>query len=399
MPETRPVPLPYRRERSWPFAPAAELVRLRSEEPLSRIPMPIPADPDLRVWLATRYSDVRGIMADPRFSNAPGPDEPRTRTRSATPPSLLGVDPPEHTRLRRPLTREFTVRGVNAMRTRIEEIVADRLAAMERAGPPADLLRDFALPVPVLVICELLGVPYRDRGDFRRRSDTLLDHSLGQEERARAAEETAAYMRALVQRHRADPGPELLGRLVREHGAVLTDADLVGLGSLLLVGGHETTANMLALGTLLLLRSPDQLAVVRDDPDAVAPAVEELLRYLSIVHFGVIRRATEDVTVAGRLVRAGELVVCSLPSANRDRDLLPDQPDRLDVTRRPVPHVAFGHGVHQCVGQQLARAELRIALPALLRRFPDLRLDVPFERIRYRDHALVYGVVSLPVRW
>jgi cytochrome P450 len=190
----------------------------------------------------------------------------------------------------------------------------------------------------------------------------------------------------------------MLGMLVREHGEELTDDELVGIGNLLLIAGHETTSNMLGLGTLALLQHPEQLALVRDDPAVVAPAVEELLRWLTIVHSGVVRTATVDVELAGHTIPAGDLVVCSLPTANRDPALLRD-PETLDVTRGAAGHVAFGHGVHHCLGAPLARMEMRIAFPALLRRFPGLALDVPFADVPFRAFHFIYGLQALPVRW
>ncbi|MFF4625528.1 cytochrome P450 [Nonomuraea jabiensis] len=296
------------------------------------------------------------------------------------------------------MTGQFTVRRIKAFRPRFAELVDDALDRMEQAGGPVDLMTAYALPLPSLVICELLGVPYEDRADFQRRSDTMLDLSLTMEEQLANAIAMNAYMGGLVAVQRSDPGENILGMLVRQHGDDLSDEDLTGIGNLLLIAGHETTANMLGLGTLLLLRHPDQLALVRDDPTVVNGAVEEMLRYLSIVNNGVIRTATEEFTLAGQVIRKGERVVMSLPAANRDPALL-SEPDRFDVTRRPSAHVAFGHGIHQCLGQQLARMELRIALPALLRRFPGLRLAVPYEDLRYRVLAPVNGVLSLPVAW
>ncbi|MFI7055854.1 cytochrome P450 [Streptosporangium canum] len=256
----------------------------------------------------------------------------------------------------------------------------------------------FALPLPSLMICELLGVPYEDRADFQRHSNTMLDLSLTMEEQFANTMEMHTYMGDLLAVQRENPGADILGMLVREHGDELSDDDLIGIGNLLLIAGHETTANMLGLGTLLLLRHPDQLVRVQEEPEVVNGAIEEMLRYLSIVNNGAIRTATEEFALAGQVIHEGERVAVSLPSANRDPALMAE-PDTFDVTRRPSAHVAFGHGIHQCLGQQLARMELRLALPALLRRFPTLRLAVPHEELRYREPAPVNGVLSLPVTW
>ncbi len=336
-----------------------------------------------------------------RFSNAsaliglpePSDEQERARSRAGL---LLVLDPPEHSRLRRMLTPEFTAGRMRRLEPRVTAIVEEHLDALAAAGPPADLVPSFALPVPSLVISELLGVPVADRESFQRRAGRQFDLSLPVDELRRAAVDSRAYMRTLVVAARADPGEDLLGMLVREHGDDVTDDELVGIGSLLLVAGHETTSNMLSLGLLALLRHPAQLALVRDDPAAAGPAVEELLRYLSVVHTGVARTARVDLELAGQPIAAGDLLLCSLPSVNR---AVGERPDELDVARGAPGHVAFGHGVHHCIGAPLARMELRIALPALLRRFPGLALAVPDEELAYRELHTAYGVHALPVTW
>jgi cytochrome P450 len=398
MAETPVMPVHVLRDR---FDPVAELGRLRTEEPVSLVTMPWGG----QAWLVTRYQDVREVLGDAgRFSNVRRAD-PRmaengeSGARPAAPPGfLLGLDPPEHTRLRRMLTPEFTVKRMRRLEPRIAGIVTEHLDAMERAGPPADLVQAFALPVPSLVICELLGVPYRDRADFQRCSNVRLDMSTPLEERMQASAAGRAYLLGLVRRQRREPGEDMIGMLVRDHGDELTDEELAGIGDLLLLAGHETTSNMLGVGTALLLQHPDQLELLRAEPSRVDGAVEELLRYLSIVHTLMPRTAVVDLTLSGQLVKAGEVVICSLPSANRDETVM-SGPERLDITRKPTPHVAFGHGIHHCVGAGLARMEMRIAFPALLRRFPQLRLDVPIEEVSFRPDSVVYGVQSLPVRW
>ena len=311
---------------------------------------------------------------------------------------LIGFDPPEHTRLRRMLTPEFTVRRMRRLEPRISEIVEAALDDLERAGKPADLVAHFALPVPSLVICELLGVPYADRAEFQDRSARLLDTSLPMEQRGATLREDRAYMAGLVARAQADPGEDMLGMLVREHGDDLSTDELIGIARLLLLAGHETTSNMLGLGTLALLRHPDQLAMIREDPARVEPAVEELMRWLSIVQALPPRTTTTDVEIAGHAIPAGSLVMLSLPAANRDRAFI-DDPDTLDITREAAGHVAFGHGVHHCLGAPLARMEMRIAFPALLRRFPGLALAEPDKQADFRVFSAVYGLRALPVTW
>lgn len=361
----------------------------------------------MTVYLVTRHDDVKQVLSDhERFSNGrppgfvvPGaPTLSEQELTSARAGNLLGLDPPEHQRLRRMLTPEFTIRRIKRLEPRIVEIVQTHLDMMETAGAPVDLVEHFALPIPSLVICELLGVPYEDRDDFQHRSARQLDLSLPVTERLELQRAGRAYMRSLVERARRQPGDDILGMLVREHGTELTDDELVGIAGLLLLAGHETTSNMLGLGTLALLRHPQQLATVRDDPDAVGPAVEELLRWLSIVHTAIPRITTTDVEINGVAIPAGQLVFVSLPSGNRDPDFI-DAPDVLDVGRGAAGHLAFGHGVHHCLGAPLARMEMRVAFPALLQRFPALRLAEDFADVQFRTFHFIYGLKSLLVDW
>ncbi|GAA3310909.1 cytochrome P450 [Nonomuraea dietziae] len=378
--------------------PVEELTRARDGEGVVQVVTPFgqPA------YLVLRHGDVREVLSDPtRFSNAVTPfaaagemsQEEQDKLRAGF---LLAFDPPEHTRLRRMLTPEFTIRRMRRLEPRIVEIVEAALDDLERAGKPADLVSHFALPVPSLVICELLGVPYADRAEFQERSVRLLDISLPVEEQTAALRENRAYMAGLVARAQADPGEDMLGMLVREHGDDLSTDELNGIAALLLLAGHETTSNMLGLGTLALLRHPDQLAVIREDPTRVEPAIEELLRWLSIVHSPSPRTTTTDVEIAGHVIPAGSLVLLSLPAANRDGGHI-ENPDTLDITRGAPGHIAFGHGVHHCLGAPLARMEMRIAFPALLRRFPNLTLAD--EQADFRVFSTVYGLNSLRVTW
>jgi len=393
-------PLHMRRDA---FDPTPELREIRETAGVRTITSTFGMD----VLLVTRHEDVKTVLSDhERFSNGrppgffvPGaPTVSEQEQASARAGNLLGLDPPEHQRLRRMLTPEFTIRRMNRLQPRIVEIVEAQLDAMEKAGPPADLMSSFALPIPSLVICELLGVPYDDREDFQRRSARQLDLSIPIPERMELQRHARAYMRSLVERARRQPGEDILGMLVREHGTELTDDELIGIAGLLLLAGHETTSNMLGLGTLALLRHPDQLAEVRDDPDAVGPAVEELLRWLSIVHSAIPRITTTDVEIAGAHLQAGRLVFASLPSGNRDPDFI-DSPEALDIRRGAPGHLAFGHGVHHCLGAPLARMEMRIAFPALLRRFPALALAEDFADVQFRSFHFIYGLKSLEVTW
>ncbi|MFI0822013.1 cytochrome P450 [Streptomyces sp. NPDC021098] len=390
------LPLEMRREG---FDPVEELGRVRDDQGVLRqmTPFGVPA------YLVLRHENVREVFSDAtRFSSAlttfPDADgmseEERAKLRAG---NVIAFDPPEHTRLRRILTPEFTMRRMRRLEPRITAIVESALDDLEQAGKPADLVAHFALPVPSMVICELLGVPYADRKEFQDRAARLLDLSAPVEDRNAARWEDREYMAGLVARAQADPGEDMLGMLVREHGHDLTADELIGIASLLLLAGHETTANMLGLGTLALLRHPDQLAMLREDPARIGPAVEELLRWLSIVP-SLVRTTTTDMEIAGHTIPVGSLVAPSPLAANRDRALL-DAPDTLDITRGAVRHVAFGHGVHHCLGAPLARMEMRIAFPALLGRFPGLALAGPDEQADFRAPSAVFGLRSLQVTW
>jgi cytochrome P450 len=396
--------LTYTTERERPLDPPDEFTGLRQQTPIHRMTY---ADGHLG-WLVTGYSAARAILADARFSNRPEHIHPPLPGRMEftkqaqeqglrVPPGFfIRTDPPEHTRYRKLLTGQFTVRRMKQLEPRIVEITEACLDAMEAAGKPVDLVQEFALPIPSLVICELLGVPYDDRDQFQDDTKLLVNLETQADDVLRAMGRVSAYLNGLIQRKRAKPEDDLLSGLV-ETGE-LNDEELTGVAFLLLVAGHETTANMLGLGTYALLTNPAQLAIMRDDPAAVENGVEELLRYLTIIHIGPIRTALADVEIEGRLIKEGDSVTIQLPVANRDPSRFPDG-DRLDLTRSASGHLTFGHGIHQCLGQQLARAEMRIGYPALLRRFPGLRLAVPPEEVPMRSDMSIYGVHRLPVTW
>jgi cytochrome P450 len=382
------MPLYMRRDG---FGPVPELGRARDAEGVVEIMTPF----GLTVYVVTRHEDIRRVFADAgTFSSAKGSFSGSARRDGM----LIMYDPPEHTRLRKMLTPEFTVHRMRRLEPRISEIVDAALDDLERAGKPADLVPLFALPVPSLVICELLGVPFADRDGFQGRSARMLDMSLPHGEQVKAGRENREYMAELVARAQADPGEDMLGMLVREHKDDLDTEELTGVADLLLLAGHETTSNMLGLGTLALLQHPDQLALVRDDPSRVEAAVEELLRWLSIVHTLPPRKTTAQVEIAGRVIPEGSLIIPSIPAANRDGSFIED-PETLDVTRGAQGHVAFGHGVHHCLGAPLARMEMRIAFPALLRRFPGLTLADPAAEPAFNIYGVVFGLKSLPVTW
>ncbi|TMR36563.1 cytochrome P450, partial [Nonomuraea zeae] len=379
-----------------PFDPPADLAKLRETRPIARLSYP----DGHQGWLVTGYALVREVLADRRFSarselrHIPI-EQPAGQPRQPAPPGMfISTDPPVHTRYRHLLTGEFTVRRMRRLAERIEEITTAHLDAMERQGPPADLVAAFAAPIPALVICELLGVPDEERERFQSRSGKLMRADTPPEEKYAAFTALQAHMKELVRAKRARPTDDLLSGLT---GSDLTDEELANIGFMLLGAGLDTTANMLALGTFALLRHPDRIAVLRAEPDKAGQVVEELLRYLSIIPF-LVRTALEDVELGGELVKAGEAVTVSIPAANRDPERFPD-PDTLDPHRASGGHLGFGHGVHQCLGQQLARVEMQAAYPALFARFPSLRLAADPGDVPLRTDMLIYGVHSLPVTW
>ena len=386
--------LPTRRDPGRPFDPPAGLAAIRERAPLVRMTYP---DGHLG-WLATGHAEVRAVLGDRRFSSRyelahlPFEGAPMETLPPATVGDMTGIDAPEHTRFRKLLAGWFTVRRMRLLTERIQQIAADHLDAMERSGDRADLVPAYAEPIPALTICELLGVPYADRDAFRRHVFVLTSQDGTWEEKGAAMNALQDYLLSLVRAKRADPTDDILGALTASD---LSDDELAGVGAFLLGAGLDTTANMLALGTFALLRHPDQLAALRADPDLVDGAVEELLRYLTIAHTG-LRAALEDVEVEGTLVRAGESVTLAMGAANRDPRRYPD-PDRLDVRRVASGHLALGHGLHQCLGQQLARVEMRVAFPAMLARFPGLRLAVDPADVPVRGDANIHGLLALPV--
>ncbi|MFF0751353.1 cytochrome P450 [Streptomyces sp. NPDC004267] len=397
-------PLPYRRDPVCPFAPDPEFARLRREEPVSRIRLTGGSE----AWLVTRYADARQVLADPRFSSRltpigvvvpPSEDQGLSAAlQSRQPGTFIEEDPPEHTRLRALVTREFTTRRMRLLRPYVETVVEEHLATMATAAHPVDLMAAFALPVPSRIICAILGLPEGNTYDFAGYTRVMTDVMSPLPELIEARDALRAGMREVVRGKRRDPGDDLLGRVIRDSGASVTDEELVGIGNLLLVAGHETTAHMLGLGVLALLHHPDQADVLRDRPELCDSAIDELVRYVTIPHHGELRTATEDVRVGDVLLRAGEQVLVSLPSANWDPDGI-EAPDVLDLTRPPRPHLAYGHGVHHCVGTPLAQLELRVALPALLRRFPGMRCAVPYGEVPFRRSNVTYGLHALPLTW
>ncbi|MGW0120355.1 cytochrome P450 [Streptomyces sp. NPDC003327] len=384
--------LPTERPPGCPFDPPAELTEARQHGPISRYTHP-GGKPG---WLITGHDLVRSVLADPRFSarkdllNVVDFELP-----PAPPGEFLLMDEPDHSRYRKPLVGKFTARRMRLLTERVERITADCLDAMEANGPTADLVTAFAKPIPTIVICEILGVPYEDRDSFQEQIDTFMNGETSEEELIAAYTATQTYLAELVAAKRAEPTDDILSELTDSD---LTDEELRGISLILLAAGFDTTANMLSLGTFALLRNPAQLTALRDDPTLIDRAVEELLRYLTVAK-SFMRTALEDVEIGGQTIEAGTTVVLSYHTANRDPDRYTD-PHALDLRRESGGHLAFGHGIHLCLGAQLARVEMRVAFSALLARFPTLRLAVPAEEVALRpETADIYGVKSLPVTW
>ncbi|MEV6623361.1 cytochrome P450 [Amycolatopsis sp. NPDC051106] len=401
MTSTAEIPgFPMTRAAGCPFDPPPAARALQDEAPLARVRLWDGSTP----WLVTRYAEQRALLADPRVSadiTRSGYPSPAPLPKGGTGISFILMDNPEHARLRKMVTAPFTIRRVAAMRPAVQKIVDDLLDELLAGPKPVDLVEAFALPVPSLVICELLGVPYADHGFFQENSKLIIRRDAQPEERAAGHQALVGYLDRLMGEKLAAPAGDLLSGLARRVDAgELSRTEAAQMGVLLLIAGHETTANMIALGTLALLEHPGQLALLResDDPALVASAVEELLRYLNITHNGRRRLALEDIEIAGETIRAGEGLIMANDLANRDPAVFPGG-DRLDLTRDAHRHVAFGFGVHQCLGQPLARLELQIVYGTLYRRIPTLALATDVGRIPFKHDGSVYGVYELPVTW
>jgi cytochrome P450 len=402
MSQTADVPhgLPMDRD-AGPFDPPSALTRLRDARPVSPLVFPDGHEG----WLVSGYEEVRQLMADTRFSSRLDLDvihvPYETGMPAATEPSppmpgmFIAMDPPDHSRLRRRLTGAFTVKRMKQLEEHIADVVERQLDHLARLAPPVDLVKEFALPVPSLVICELLGVPYADRDTFQANSAQFMLREQTLEEKMGAYVALNTYLSELVTSKRAEPGEDILSDLARHDD--LTVEELTGAAFLLLLAGHETTANMLSLGTFALLQHPEQWAELRADAELLPGAVEELLRYLSVADI-FFRYATEDLELGGETITKGSTVVVSLLAANHDPRRF-ENPDTLDIHRNARGLLSFGHGVHQCLGQQLARIEMRAGFEGLLRRFPALALAVPAEEVKLRTDMNIYGVHELPVTW
>lgn len=382
------------------YHPTPLLAQLRANRPVAEVTFPDGST----AWLVTRYADVRQVLIDPRFSraaaaNAAGSD---TGVAIVATDSILGMDPPEHTRLRRLVAGAFTARRVEELRPKVTALVDELLADVAARPRPVDLVEHFSLPLPVRVICELLGVPHEDQHIFHGWSDTIMSDAGRDPAEIRAAmEKLAVYFGKLIADKRAAPADDLMTALIaaRDEGDRLSEEELVNLCFGLLIAGHETTANQINMFLLTLLHFPDQYENLVASPQLVPQAVEELMRFVQLGEgAGLPRVTTEAVELSGVTLPAGSVVVTSMAAANRDGSVFADA-DRLDLTREVSQHLGFGAGAHHCLGAQLARMELQEALRGLLRRLPGLHIAVPDSQLRFKSGMIVRSLETLPVTW
>ncbi|WP_422770175.1 cytochrome P450 family protein [Plantactinospora sp. WMMC1484] len=387
-----------------PYGSTADLHRLlaelRQDSPVVEVSLPT----GVTAWLVTRYADAQRALSDSRLAKATSaggftyrgmiPDD----VARAVGRHMLALNPPDHTRLRRLVSGAFTARRVAALRPRIEELAEELLDHIADAEQ-VDLIDRFAFPLPIQVICELLGVPAEDQADFRGWTDAIVTGQMNPAGLPPALTAIVGYIRELLVAKREQPADDLLSALiaVHEQGDRLTDDELVGMVYLFLIAGHETTVNLIGNGMLVLLAEPERWARVVAEPELLPGTVEEVLRYEGPVQNASFRTATAQVELGGQTIPQGALVLVALLSANRDADRFAE-PDRLDLDRPTTPNLAFGHGIHYCLGAPLARLEGQIAFGALARRFPDMRLAVPPQEIGWRSSLLLRGLTALPVR-
>jgi len=385
-----PYTMPFGEPDGLTFPPL--YARLQREEPLARIRMAYGGE----AWMVTRYDDVKTVLSDPRFSRAAtvGADVARLVPAISHSTSVINLDPPEHTRLRKLVAKEFSVRHIEQLRPRITQITHELLDTMEKHGKPADLVRGLARPLPIQVICEVLGVPASCHYAAAPADDSQAIQAI------QGFSRMHSYLTAAVAERRLNPTEDMLGALVqvRENDDRLSDEELVEFGMTLLMGGFETTAAEIANFTATLFRFPSYLAELRADPGLVPAAVEELLRMMPLSRAGFVRIATEDVELSGGTVGKGETILPYIHTANRDPEVF-ERPDELDFHRQRNPHLVFGFGPHHCIGAQLARMELQVALGTLLARFPTLDCAIAPEQIEYPKNKMVRGPDTLPVTW
>jgi cytochrome P450 len=395
---------PMDRSPACPFAPPPAVMELGETKPLSRVRIWDGTTP----WLITGYEVGRTLFADSRVSvddrknGFPHWNEHMLSTVNKRPRSVFTSDAEEHTRFRRMLSRPFTFKRVEGLRPAIQQVTDECIDAILVGPQPADIVTQLALPVPTVVVSELLGVPYEDHQFFQHHANVGLARYATADAGAKGAMSLHGYLIDLVKKKMETPAEDAVSDLAeRVTAGEISVKEAAQLGTGLLIAGHETTANMIAIGVLALLQNPEQADLLRetDDPKSVANAVEELMRYLSIIQNGQRRIALEDIEIGGETIKAGDGIILDLAPENWDAEMFPE-PDKLDLQRENAgQQVGFGYGRHQCVGQQLARAEMQIVFQTLLRRIPTLRLAIPFDEIPFKDDRLAYGVYSLPCEW
>ena len=394
---------PMERSARCPFAPPQQMLVMGETKPLSQVQIWDGSTP----WLITGHEVARELFADPRVSvddrrsGFPHWNEMMVSTVNKRPRSVFTSDAEEHTRFRRMLSKPFTYKRVEGLRPKIQQVTDDHIDAILAGPQPADIVAALALPVPTLVISEMLGVPYEDHEFFQHHANVGLDRYAKAEDTMTKGMSLSKYLCDLVEAKMKNPAEDAVSDLAERVTAGEIDVkEAAQLGTGLLIAGHETTANMIGIGVLALLENPEQAALPAntEDPKFIANAVEELMRYLSIIQNGQRRVATDDIEIGGETIRGGEGIIIDLAPANWDAAAY-HHPDQLDLTRDAGQQLGFGYGRHQCVGQQLARAELQIVFHTLVRRIPDLRLAIPFDEIPFKHDRLAYGVYELPVAW
>ncbi|MFE0464207.1 cytochrome P450 [Kitasatospora sp. NPDC058965] len=400
------TPRPFPFTRGCPFSPPAEYAELRETEPVSKVTVSVNGR---EAWLLTKYEDVRKVLGDRTMSSDMRLDGHPIQLQipveliKMAPPSLFNMDPPVHTAQRRLLMPEFTVKRIESLRPRFQEIVdeyLDKLVEAGKDGNPVDLVKALANPVPSLILCEMLGVPFEDHDFFRNWIQSLLSSATTPEQQGIASMEMGAYLEKLINGKRENPGEDIISRMLSRNAEehLVEDQDISMLTRGLIAAGHTTTASMIAMGVIALLRHPEQLAELKADFSLMPQAVEELLRYYSVSDSVTQRVAMEDLEIGGVLIKAGEGIIASTNAADHDPEVF-EEPNTLNIHRKPNGHVAFGYGIHQCGGQSLARMELEVVYTSLFKRIPDLRLAVPAEELVFRTESLIYGVLELPVTW
>ncbi|RFS81058.1 cytochrome P450 [Actinomadura spongiicola] len=390
----------FPQERTCPYEPPPGYAELRERGPLSKITL----FDGRTAWVVTGHAEARSLLVDSRISaDTQNPDFPflsQARAATTRQRTIVTMDPPEHDVHRRMLIPSFTLRKINALRPTIERVVDELLDGITARRPPLDLVSEFAVPVPSMVICALLGVPYDDHEFFERQTRRIAISANDRTDAMAALGELFGYLDGLVKSKEEDPGDGLLDELIESQlrPGNLTREEIILTSIVLLLAGHENTANMIALGTVTLLRHPAELDALRADPELISGAVDELLRYTAVADT-MSRVATADIEIAGHVIRAGDGVILPNAAINRDAAAFAD-PDRFDVRRSPVRHHnTFGYGVHQCLGQHLARLELEIVFSRLFERLPTLRLAVPVEELEIKPAGGAQGVFELPVTW